>query len=119
MSNIDITKMQSIINDFANERDWKQFHTPKNISMALNIEASELMEIFQWLTPEESCLITKDPMKKACVEDEISDVFIYLLRMADLLKIDIEKSVMNKIKKNALKYPIDKSKGNSKKYNEL
>lgn len=88
---------------FVAERDWKQFHTPKNLTMALSVEASELMEHFQWLTAEESDELTSE--RKAAVAEEIADVQIYLMMLADRLGIDVEQAVRSKIVKNGLKYP--------------
>ena len=104
---------------FASDRDWEQFHTPKNISMALSVEASELLELFQWLTPEQSKNIPKNSELMKSVKDEISDTLYYLLRMTDLLNIDLEEALSAKMIENEKKYPIEKSKGIAKKYNQL
>lgn len=114
-----IKKIQDQIANFAKEREWDQFHTPKNLAMALTIEASELMEIFQWLTSEQSKEILADEAKAIKVEEEIADVFIYALRFANVLGIDVEEAIQKKIAKNAKKYPVEKAKGNALKYNEL
>jgi NTP pyrophosphatase (non-canonical NTP hydrolase) len=87
--------------------------------MALNVEASELLEIFQWMTEKDSNLVCADEVKKKQVEQEMADIFLYLVRMADKLDINLEAVALEKIKLNAEKYPVEKSKGNSKKYNEL
>lgn len=105
------------IQKFADERDWEQFHSPKNISMALAVEASELLEHFQWMSQEESRNVQGE--KKQEVADEVADVFLYLLRMCEQLDIDLIESANQKIDKNAIKYPVEKSKGRSTKYNEL
>lgn len=105
------------IRAFAKERDWEKFHSPKNISMALSVEASELLEHFQWMTEEDSKALA--PEQKAEVADEAADVFLYLLRLCDELDIDLIQTAHQKIDKNALKYPIEKSKGKSTKYNRL
>lgn len=105
------------IKQFADERDWEQFHSPKNISMALAVEASELLEHFQWMTQEESRNIQGE--KKQEVADEVADVFLYLLRMCEQIGIDLIEAANQKIDKNAIKYPVEKSKGRSTKYNEL
>ncbi len=102
------------IRAFAIERDWGKYHTPKNLSMALAIEASELMEIFQWLTPRESRKLGDIEKKEA--EDEIGDVLIYLLRLADSLSISPVDAARKKLVKNRTKYPVEKSRGNAKKY---
>lgn len=105
------------IKRFADERDWEQFHSPKNISMALSVEASELLEHFQWMSETESRNIQGD--KKQAVADEVADVFLYLLRMCEQLDIDLIEAANQKIDKNAIKYPVRKSKGRSAKYNKL
>ncbi len=103
--------------DFRRERDWEQFHTPKDLAISLSIEASELLEWFQWQTDEQiSQKLHSD--KREALEDEIADVVAYLSYLCHDLDIDINKVVENKIKKNALKYPVDKVKGRSDKYNE-
>lgn len=111
---MNIELIQKRLSKFAQDRDWEQFHTPKNLTMALSVEASELVEIFQWLTPEQSNNLTDKQMTS--VEEEVADVAIYLLRLCDVLDIDIESSVMDKIKVNSDKYPVNLSKGNAKKY---
>ena len=103
---------------FAEARNWDQFHTPKNLSMALSVEAAELLEIFQWLTDEQAKEIVNNEKEMALIKQEIADVFIYLIRLADKLGIDIEKAVLDKIELNEKKYPIELSKGNATKYNK-
>jgi len=112
----DFETLKKKIADFASERDWDQFHSPKNLSMALSVEAAELVEIFQWLTEAQSGDL--DEEKTQAVADEIADVQIYLIRLADRLGIDIAAAVETKIVKNDEKYPADKVKGSSKKYSE-
>ncbi|MGD0884439.1 MAG: nucleotide pyrophosphohydrolase [Thermodesulfovibrionales bacterium] len=102
---------------FARARNWDQFHTPKNLSMALAAEATELLEIFQWLTDEQSKVIVDNENEMALVRQEIAGVFIYLTRLADKLDVDIEKAVLDKIEENEKKYPIELAKGNATKYN--
>ena len=104
---------------FVKERDWEKFHTPKNLTMALTGEAAELMEHFQWLTDETVKTAVLDRKKKQAVSEEIADVFFYLMRLADVLQIDVEKAFWNKMKKNRLKYPASLCKGSVKKYDEL
>jgi len=106
-----------LIRQFTQERDWEQFHSPKNLTMALSIEASEIMEHFQWKTAKESRNL--DSHTKEQVKDEIGDTFIYLLRLCDELGIDPIEAANEKMIKNAEKYPVEKAKGNSKKYTEL
>lgn len=119
MKTLDIEKIHNEVSQFINERDWEQFHSVKNLSMALSVEASELMEIFQWMKEDESNNVSTDFKLKEKVQDEIADIFMYLMRIAFKSQIDIEEVVLAKIKKNALKYPVEKAKGNSKKYNDL
>ena len=104
--------------EFARERNWDQFHTPKNLSMALSAEAAELLEIFQWLTDEQSKQIVNDDKEMALVKQEIADVFIYLIWLADKLGVDIEKAVLDKIEQNENKYPVELAKNNATKYNK-
>ncbi|MDR3477264.1 MAG: nucleotide pyrophosphohydrolase [Gammaproteobacteria bacterium] len=115
---IDIAKIANDLQNFATERDWQQFHSPKNLAMALSCEASELLEIFLWLTEKESHdLITKpDTIEK--IEHELADVMLYLIRLADLLKINLPNAIEKKFKLNQQKYPADQVKGSAKKYNE-
>ena len=99
------------LRDFAADRDWDQFHSPKNLSMALIVEAGELVEHFQWLKQDESLALSADKLKE--VEQEIADIQIYLVRLADKLGIDIEKAVEEKIAVNAQKYPADEVRGSA------
>jgi dCTP diphosphatase len=114
---MDIKSLQKKLREFAQEREWEQFHSPKNLATALAIEAAELLEPFQWLKEEESRRLSENPADFARVEDEIADVMIYLLRLADQLNINLEQAVKEKIRKNAEKYPVDLAKGNAVKYN--
>lgn len=118
MKNINLPELYHEIASFSSERDWDQFHSVKNLSMALSIEAGELMEIFQWMSEEKSNQAKNDPVLRAKLDDEIADVFIYLLRIAAKTNTDLEVAVKNKMKKNAEKYPVELAKGNSKKYDE-
>ena len=102
---------------FAAARDWGQFHTPKNLACALSVEASELLEHFQWLTEAQSQSLTTD--KKAEVAAEAADVFLYLLQLCDKLDIDLVAAAQAKMRVNAQKYPVDAARGRSTKYNEL
>jgi NTP pyrophosphatase (non-canonical NTP hydrolase) len=114
---MDLKRIRDKLRDFAAERNWDQFHSPKNLSMALAAEAAELLEIFQWLTEEQSRNIGESEKNIALVREEIADVFIYLVRLADKLNIDIEKAVLEKIKTNEKKYPVKLSKNSAVKYN--
>ena len=114
---MDLDLIKSKLKKFSKDRDWEKFHNPKNLVMALSVEVSELLEIFQWSNSgglEE----IEDPKTKKQIEKEIADIFNYLLKIADLLDIDLEKASLEKIEENSKKYPIDKFKGISKKYNK-
>lgn len=108
--------LRSRINSFVAERDWQQFHTPKNLAMAMIVEAAELVEQFQWDTPEESQQLT--PEKREAVSHELADTFVYLLRLSEVLEIDLIAAANQKIDLNAKKYPADKSRGSNAKYTE-
>lgn len=109
-------QLQAYLRRYAAERDWDQFHSPKNLSMALSVEAAELVECFQWLTEEQSMNLS--PLQLSAVADEIADIQIYLARLADKLGVDIFEAVRQKTRKNEAKYPADKVRGSSKKYTE-
>jgi dCTP diphosphatase len=104
---------------FARERDWEQFHAPKNLSMALAAEAAELMEHFLWANPEESRAVALDPEKRARIAEELADVVIYALEFANSTGLDIAANIEAKMEANARKYPIEKARGRSAKYTEL
>lgn len=99
---------------FRDDRDWKQFHDPKDLAISISLEASELLEIFQWSRDDVYCLDKIDKIK-----EELADVFNYCILMADACNLDLDKIITDKIKLNAAKYPVDKAKGTSTKYNEL
>lgn len=105
------------IKDFNRERNWEQFHSPKNLAMALSVEVAELLEVFLWLTQEQSRRLP--PAKKHAVEEEIGDVTILLLALADELGIDILEAARKKLERNRAKYPVEKARGKAQKYNEL
>ncbi|MFY0640227.1 MAG: nucleotide pyrophosphohydrolase [Bermanella sp.] len=109
-------QLKAPLQAFADERDWDKFHSPKNLSMALSVEASELVECFQWLTEEQSKNLT--PEQCQAVIDEMADLQVYLLRLATKLDVDMLKAVEQKMVKNAAKYPADLVKGSAKKYTE-
>lgn len=104
-------ELQNALTKFRDERDWEQFHNPKDLALALSIEVAELNELFLWKKPEEA-----NPEK---IKEELADVLAYSLLLAKKYDFDINEIVLDKIKKNAEKYPIDKAKGTAKKYNEL
>ncbi len=107
-------ELREMVREFVGERDWKQFHTPKNISMALAIEAAELMEHFQWLTPEQSRAVAKQDKELAAVAEELADVVCYAFALANELEIDVAAAMELKMGKNRQKYPADKYRGKYK-----
>jgi len=109
--------LKTRLREFAVVRDWEQFHSPKNLAMALIVEAAELVEHFQWLTEEQSATLPSD--KHAEVEQELADIQIYLIRLADRLNIDLEQAVNAKIALNERRYPAEKVRGSAKKYTEF
>ncbi len=104
------------LRDFARERDWEQFHTSKNLAMALIVEAGELLEHFQWLTPEQSADLSVE--QRNLIEEELADVLLYLIRLADRMNVDLIDAAQRKIVRNAQKYPADKVRASAKKYTE-
>lgn len=113
----ELTALRDTLRDFIAEREWRTYHTPKNLAMALIAEAGELVEHFQWATPEESADLT--PEKAMAVQEEVADVLIYLVELADVLGIDLIHAAHDKIAKNALKYPVEKARGNATKYDKF
>jgi NTP pyrophosphatase (non-canonical NTP hydrolase) len=107
-------ELRARINDFVAERDWAQFHTPKNLAMAMIVEAAELVEQFQWDTHQESQQLSSE--KREAVSHELADTFVYLLRIAEVLNIDLIEAANQKIDLNAKKYPADKARGSNAKY---
>lgn len=106
--------MEEIINSlikFRNERDWEQFHNPKDLALAISVEAGEMLELFLWKNPEEA--------NKEKVKEELADIFAYAFLLAEKYDFDVKEIVLEKIKKNGEKYPVEKAKGTAKKYNEL
>jgi len=116
MSQTELNELKLRLRQFADERDWDQFHSAKNLSMALIGEAAELLEHFQWLTEEQSNALAEN--KHAEVALELADIFIYLIRIADKLNVDLVHTVNKKILINEKRYPVEKVKGLSKKYTE-
>lgn len=107
----DIKELQDKVSQFISERDWNQFHSPKNVAMSIAIEAAELMEIFQWRTTQDSSSEEILAKKKAEIEDEVADVMIYLLSFVNVCKIDLYTSVVKKIERNRTRFPTEKVKG--------
>lgn len=102
---LDTQALEAALQQFADERDWNQFHSPKNLAMALTGEVGELVEIFQWLTEAESKQVANNPATARAVRDEVADVLLYLVRLSSVLGIDLNEAVTHKMKSNALKYP--------------
>lgn len=118
MKTINLTMLEKEIFKFSDDRDWEQFHSIKNLAVALSVESSELMELFQWMTDIESNNVANDSAKFPKIKDEIADVLIYLIRISSKLNINLEEAILNKMEKNIAKYPVDEFKGSSRKYNE-
>ena len=116
MENPELKALIEEIRQFVKERDWEQFHTPKNLSMALAVEAAELMEHFQWLTHEDSLAGSMHELE--AISQEIADVFVYILRLSDVLGIDLIASTKKKLTLNGVKYPADSVRGSAKKYSD-
>jgi len=112
-----IEALAEAVREFGRERDWHRYHTPKNLASALIVEAAELLEPFQWLTPEESLHLP--PAKREAVRQEMADVLIYLVSLANQLDIDLLKAARDKLAINAMKYPVDKARGNADKYTDF
>lgn len=104
---------------FAREREWEQFHSPKNLSMALAAEAGELMEHFLWSTPEASHAVAAEPVKRTKIAEELADVVIYALEFANATQLDLAAAIEAKMQANAQKYPVEKARGRADKYTEL
>jgi NTP pyrophosphatase (non-canonical NTP hydrolase) len=102
---MDIVALQAALRHFAADRDWERFHAPKNLAMALTVEAAELAEIFQWMTDAASREAHRDPALQARIADEVADVLLYLLQVADKCGVDIERAAWSKLEKNGLKHP--------------
>lgn len=107
----DIKTITDALLNFRNERDWEQFHNPKDLALAINVEAGELLELYLWKNA--------DDVNQEKIKEELADVFAYAFLLADKYQFDIKEIILDKIQKNAAKYPVDKAKGTAKKYNEL
>jgi dCTP diphosphatase len=114
-----VAELRERVLTFARARDWEQFHSPKNLSMALAAEAGELMEHFLWTESKDSAATLADPKKREKIEDELADVVIYALEFANIGGIDLAKAIEAKLAKNGAKYPVEKARGRSDKYTEL
>ena len=112
-----LRELRDALRQFAADRDWDQFHSPKNLALALSVEAGELLEHFQWVKEAESASMT--PEQRAHIAEELADVLLYLVRLADKLDVDLNSAARAKLELNAKKYPVDRARGNSKKYTEF
>lgn len=115
---LDINKLKITLREFAKNRDWEKFHNPKNLAMSVACESGELLEVFQWMSDSESSKFPYNHALKERIEHEISDVILYLVRLSDLIDININDSIIKKIEINNKKYPPEKVKGNVKLYNK-
>jgi len=112
----DLLMLRDKLRAFAEARDWDQFHSPKNLSMALMVEVAELMEHFQWLTEAQSGNLVAE--KKVVVAEELADILLYLVRLSDKLEVNLLEAALHKLEKNAAKYPAEQVRGSAKKYSE-
>jgi NTP pyrophosphatase (non-canonical NTP hydrolase) len=115
---MDIKALQRALQEFADARAWDQFHNPKNLAMALSVEAGEVVEIFQWLSEDAAARVADNEELKQRVAEELADVALYLVRLADKTGIDLDASIQAKLIKNGEKYPPDQVYGSAKKYTE-
>lgn len=115
---LNLQSLSTALQAFADARDWQQFHSPKNLVMALTGEVGELNEIFQWLTEAESARVAQQPETATAVRDELADVLMYLVRLADVLGVDLDAAVADKLRRNGERYPVDKARGSSRKYRQ-
>lgn len=118
-ADIRLAELKERVLAFAREREWEQFHSPKNLSMALAAEAGELMENFLWVSTEDSRATARDPRRREAIEHEIADIIIYALQFANQTDIDLASAIARKMALNARKYPVEKARGRSDKYTEL
>jgi dCTP diphosphatase len=116
-SPLDLESIRDQLRDFAAARDWDQFHSPRNLAAALAVEAGELLEVFQWLTDQQSQSLPEDALSRA--KEEMADVLLYLIRLADKLGVDLLQASKDKIQLNEQKYPVEKARGNARKYSDL
>lgn len=114
---LDLGAIAIRLNEFALQRDWEQFHSPKNLAMALSVEVAELLEIFQWLTEKQSRDLSAEAKEKA--SEELADVLLYLIQLSSKLNVDLSAAVEKKLSLNAEKYPVEKARGSARKYTEL
>ncbi len=115
---LDLKTIKEKLRKFSQDRDWDQYHSPKNLAMAMSVEVAELLEIFQW-SNDGGMEKIEDKETKKLIEEEIADIFNYLVKFVDLMDLDLEELSLDTIKKNDMKYPVNKFKGKSDKYNKL
>ena len=113
-----ILKMENKVKKFCEERDWDQYHSPKELAIGLSTEANELLDLFRFKTDQQMKDMMKDLKKRERISEELSDVFFFLLRFSQMYEFDLAGGLEDKIRKNGEKYPVDKAKGSNKKYNE-
>jgi len=118
-ANCTVAHLKQTVQQFADDRDWRQFHTPKNLSMAIASEAAELMEHFLWTESRDSLACVNDPVKLEQTREELADIAIYCLQLANVLNVDLSAAILSKNAANARKYPVQKARGSAAKYNEL
>lgn len=116
---VDVFALSQALADFAKARNWGQFHSPKNLAMALTNEVGELIEIFQWMTEDESRQAAQDPAVRKKIEEELADVLFYLVRLTSVLGVDLDAAAVRKLRLNEAKYPVEKSYNSNKKYDAL
>jgi len=116
---IDVVKLAASLQRFADDRDWQQFHSPKNLILALTGEVGELCEIFQWMSDADSISAATHPEIGEAIKNELADVLMYLVRLSSVLGIDLNEAVTQKLASNGQKYPVDKARSTSKKYDRL
>lgn len=114
----DIDKLMNLVKKFCEDRDWDQFHNPKDLAIGLSTESNELLDLFRFKTDKQMLEMMKDTKMRERVSEELSDIFFFLLRFSQLYDFDMENGLVDKIKKNELKYPVDKAKGKNQKYTE-
>lgn len=114
----DINELINLVKKFCEDRDWDQFHNPKDLAIGLSTESNELLDLFRFKSDIQMLEMMEDNLKREHIAEELSDIFFFLLRFSQLYGFDIEKALVDKIKKNEIKYPLDKAKGNNQKYTE-
>ena len=116
---VSVSSLKEAVAEFRDDRDWLKFHNPKDLSIAISVESSELEELFLWKDDMSASRVRKDRKQFSRVKEEIADIFIYLLSLSNVLGLDMSEAVAEKLEQNSRKYPVSKSKGSNKKYNEL